>query len=350
MTTEPQPNQSSPEPSPTSRSTRQLTAPQSLRAAPKAPTQQVARAEVNDLIAALGDSGHPRHAEAVDLLIAMGAAAVPALCDVVGPDQPWLTVYRATEVLAQIGDGRATRPLINALKHQNANVRWGAVRALTQVGDVRALLALREVARSDQGRTSWGESVADAAQSALELLNRRSIWTQSLELVKLAVVSVIFLLSMALAFGVIGALRNELEQFGRYVPGQTELPTLVLPTPRPTATPRRPTAAAQPTNLPAATQAITGTALQVANVRPLPGTNNQPIGRINAGDEIIFLARTANDQWYLIRLGERRSPDSFIANPDGSGTGWVNRALVSPPAVEVPVQEPLPLTIPTATP
>ncbi|MCS6887390.1 MAG: SH3 domain-containing protein [Chloroflexus sp.] len=348
MTTEPQPNQSSPEPTPAPRPTRRLTASRLPRSAPPA-ERPVSRAEIDELIGALGDPNHPRHAEAVDALVKIGAAAVPALCAVIDPNQPWLAVYRATEALAQIGDGRATGPLIAALKHQNANVRWGAVRALTQVGDVRALLALREVARADQGRTSWGESVASAAQSALDLLSRRSIWAQSLELVKLAIVSVIFLLSVALAFGVIGTLRNELEQFGRYVPGQTELPTLVLPTPRPTATPRQPTPAANQTAAPVA-QPITGTALQVANVRPLPGTNNQPIGRINAGDEIIFLARTANDQWYLIRLGERRSPDSFIANPDGSGTGWVNRALVSPPAAEVPVQEPLPLTAPTATP
>ncbi|MGQ9612939.1 MAG: HEAT repeat domain-containing protein [Chloroflexus sp.] len=349
MTTEPQSNQSPPEPPPAPRPTRRLTVPTLPRAAAATSGQQVSRAEVNELITALGDANHPRHAEAVDALVALGATVVPALCAVLDPDRPWLTVYRATEALAQIGDGRATGPLIKVLKHPNANVRWGAVRALTQVGDVRTLFALRDVARSDQGRTTWGESVAGAAQSALELLNRRSIWAQSLELVKLAGVSVIFLLSMALAFGVIGTLRNELDQFGRYVPGQTELPTLVLPTPRPTATPRRPTPASQPTTLPA-TQVITGTALQVANVRPLPGTNNQPIGRINAGDEIIFLARTANDQWYLIRLGEQRSPDSFIANPDGSGTGWVNRALVSPPPTEVPIQEPLPLPAPTATP
>lgn len=346
MTTEPESNQSPPESLVAPRPTRRLTNPRLPRAATE---QHVSRADIDELIAALGDPTHARHAEAVDALVAIGAAAVPALCAVVGKQQPWLLVYRATEALAQIGDGRATGPLIAALKHPNANVRWGAVRALTQVGDVRALIALREVARSDQGRTSWGESVAGAAQSALELLSQRSIWVQSLELVKLAIVSVIFLLSVALAVGVISTLRTELEQFGRYVPGQTELPTLVLPTPRPTATPRRLTPAAnQPTAVPAA--AITGTALQVANVRPLPGTNNQPIGRINAGDEIIFIARTANGQWYLIRLGNQYSPDSYIANPDGSGTGWVNRALVSPPPEDVPIQEPLPVTVPTATP
>ncbi|ACL23110.1 HEAT repeat domain-containing protein [Chloroflexus aggregans] len=350
MTNEPQPNQSSPEPSPTSRETRRLTAPRLPRAAEPKASRTPSPSEIDELINALGDPNHPRHTVAVDELVAIGPAAVPALCAVVGPHQPWLTVYRATEVLAQIGDGRATGPLIAALNHQNANVRWGAVRALAQVGDVRALFALRKVVQTDQGRTSWGESVAGVAQSALDLLNRRSIWSQSLELIKLAIVSVIFLLSMALAFGVIGTLRNELDQFGRYVPGQTELPTLVLPTTRPTATPRPTLAANQTVGPQPTTQVITGTALQVANVRPLPGTNNQPIGRINAGDEIIFIARTANGQWYLIRLGNQRSPDSFIANPDGSGTGWVNQALVSPPSADVPVQEPLPVTVPTATP
>ncbi len=347
MTTEPQPNQP---PVENPRQTRRLTMPRMPRVDM---SPAISQAEIDELITALGDPGHPRHTGAVDALVAIGAPAVPALCAVIRPDQPWLTVYRAMEAVAQIGDGRATGPLIAALKHANANVRWGAVRALTQIGDVRALLALRQVARSDQGRTSWGESVADAAQSALELLRQRSIWSQSLELIKLAVVSVIFLLSAALAIGVITTLRSELERFGQYVPGQTELPTLVLPTPRPTATPRRPTPAANQTPVApelAASSVITGTALQVANVRPLPGTNNQPIGRINEGDQIIFLARTANGQWYLIRLGEQRSADSFIAHPDGSGTGWINRALVSPPPAELPVQEPLPLATPTVSP
>jgi hypothetical protein len=87
---------------------------------------------------------------------------------------------------------------------------------------------------------------------------------------------------------------------------------------------------------------------QDANVRPLPGTDNQPIGRVNLGDEVIFLARTANAQWFLIRLGEQRSNGSSISGPDGSG--WVNQALVSPPTAELPVQEPTPPVEASATP
>jgi hypothetical protein len=334
--------------------TRRLRPYRSGRSAP--PRDQIA-----SLVAALGDTGHPLHAVAVDELVEIGAPAVPQICDVIGPQQPWLTAYRAADAAGRIGDGRAAGPLMSALQHPNSNVRWSAVRALTTVGDLRAIFELRRVARNDQGRTSWGEPVAGAAQSALDQLSQRSVWGQSLELMKTAVTSVLMILALTLAFSVVSTARGEFDRFGLFIPGQTQLPQLVLPTLAPTATrPPQPTSGAAfaapdtttspvPTSVFGATSTITGTVQQASNVRPQPNTSNQPIGQVNKGDEVIFLARTASGQWYQIRLGRKAAPASHIDNPDGSGTGWVNRALVTPPTADLPVQEPVAIET-TATP
>ncbi|NTW01599.1 MAG: SH3 domain-containing protein [Oscillochloris sp.] len=318
------------------------------------------RDQIVNLVSALGDTGHPLHAVAVDELVEIGAPAVPLLCDVIGPQRSWLAAYRAADAAGRIGDGRASGALISALQHPNSNVRWSAVRALTTVGDVRAIFELRRVAQNDQGRTSWGEPVAGAAQSALDQLNQRSVWGQSVELIKTAVASVLMILALTLAFSVVSTVRNELDRFGLYIPGQTQLPQLVLPTLEPTATRQsQPTSEAQvlpeatanlePTSSFGSPSEITGTVLQVANVRSEPNTSNERIGQINQGDEVIFLACTSDSQWYLVRLASRSDAVSQIDNPDGSGTGWINRALVTTPQGDLPVQEPS-ATEPSLTP
>lgn len=334
------------------------------RARPPRPVPS--REQVASLINALGDSSHPLHAVAVDELVALGPAAVPALCEALDPARPWLTIYRAAEAAGRIGDGRAAGPLAQALQHPNSNVRWSAVRALAQIGDVRTLIELRGVARHDQGRTSWGEPVAGAAQSALAELGRRSVWGQSLELIKTAVTCVLMILALILAFSVVSRFRDELDRFGQVIPGQTQIPQFVLPTAAPTDEPAdapaaesaasalAPTVAAplvEPALAPtsaaiAASGLITGTVRQDANVRPLPSTANEPIGRVSFGDEVIFLARSANSQWYLVRLSAEGS--TAIRSPDGSG--WINQTLVSAPVGELPVQDPLiPEAVPTPT-
>ncbi|PDW04318.1 HEAT repeat domain-containing protein [Candidatus Viridilinea mediisalina] len=318
---------------------------------PRVPREQLAA-----LVEALGNSEHPLHANAVDELVAIGPAAVPALCNVLNAKQAWLSSYRAAEAAGRIGDGGATGALIQTLKHPNSNVRWSAVRALAQIGDVRALLELRRVAQNDQGRTSWGESVADAAQSALSQLGQRSVWGQSIELIKTAVVAVMMILSLALAFSVVSTLRDELDRFGRVIPGQTQLPALTLPTvaPEPTVAPVPtmapavvvdPTTASEPAAEPepqpageaAELATFTGTVLQGANIRPFPSTDNQPVGLVATGDEIVFLARTPGNDWYLIRLGAQHSDQSRIESADG--TGWISEALVTVPAGELPIRE-----------
>lgn len=308
---------------------------------------------LDDLIYALGDPTHPHHASAVDELTAIGPAAVPTLTSAIGPSQPWLGVYRAAEAAGRIGDGRAASALISALRHPNSNVRWSAVRALTQVGDVRAALELRRVAANDQGRTSWGESVAGAAQSALDELRRRSVWGQSVELVKTALTAVFMILALTLAFSVVQTVRDELDRFGLVIPGQTQIPQFTLPTSAPTTAPTaRPTLAALPGSTGAAAAPtddtaadgeaapveLLGTIQQSANVRPFPNTDNEPIGRLNQGDQVRILARSANGQWLRIALLDPATSAAALNNPDGSGTGWVNQALVNVPPGDIPVE------------
>lgn len=340
------------------RLTRRLPAARTRRIKPYRPNRPAPpREHIAALVAALGDTSHPLHASAVDELAEIGPPAVPAICEALGPNQPWLTAYRAAEAAGRIGDGRAAGPLIQALRHPNSNVRWSAVRALTQVGDVRAALELRRVANSDQGRTSWGEPVAGAAQSALEQLGQRSVWGQSLELIKTAVTCVLMILALTLAFGVVATLRDELDRFGRVIPGQTQIPQFTLPTVAPSAE-RAPAASGlQPTlAVPTAeaatsepvldiTNPITATVLQVGNVRPFPGTNNQPLSQLNAGDEVVVLGQNDNGQWLLVRLADESA--TGIPNPDGSATGWINRALVSSLEEEAPVVTPVPTPTPS---
>ncbi len=324
------------------RLTRRLPTTRARRPRPYRPGRALPpREHMLSLVEALGDPSHPSHPTAVDELVEIGAPVVPLICEQMSAQGSWLTVYRACEVAGRIGDGRAAGPLLSALKHPNSNVRWSAVRALMMVGDVRAIFELRRIAQHDQGRTSWGEPVAGAAQSALDQLSQRSVWGQSVELVKTAVTSVLMILALTLAFSVVSTVRAEWDRFGVYVPGQTELPTVVLPTPEPAALVPAPTSEPTPTMMaPTPTVVVSGTVLQISFVRPQPNTNNNPIGQLNQGDAIIFLGRTANSQWYLVRLGDRVNSASRIDNPDGSGTGWINAALVSAPDGNLPVQEP----------
>jgi hypothetical protein len=339
-----------------SRSTRQLTttAPTpSKRAVAQAATAAL-RDRITSLIAALGDPANPLHHQAVDDLVAIGAAAVPALNDALSPTRAWLTVYRAAEALGQIGDGRAAGPLLEALRHPNSNVRWSAVRALAVVGDARALLELRRVAREDQGKTSWGEAVGGAAQSVLDQMQSHNRLLRGADLIKTAVACVLMLVALILAWSVVNALRAELRQVGReVVPADIAAP--LVPTAQPTAEDEVALAQEAPTAEPtveapaAFSTIISGTALLTGNVRARPTRDGQRIGGISEGDEIVFLAATLDRNWYRIQLGERHAAASRIDSDDG--TGWVSRSLLSEPQGEVPVEEtPEPQPEPTQQP
>lgn len=345
--------------------TRQLPAVSPAPAARRA-EERAARAATREriatLVAALGDPSNPLHQGAVDDLIGIGEPAVPALNEALGPNRPWLMAYRAAEALGQIGDGRAAGPLLEALHHPNSNVRWSAVRALAVVGDARALLELRRVARDDRGKTSWGESVAGAAQSALNHMQSQNMLLRGADLIKTAVACVLMLVALILAWKIVGDLRVELRRVGFdtvdasvFAPAPTAAP---LPTDAPSAGAANPQsqAAPAPTAAPlvASTDILTGTVRATGNVRGEPRVSrDNVVGSVTEGDEIVFLATTSDGQWYRVRLSERHASGSKITND--TGTGWVNRSLLSSPSGTVPIEEPPaptaePATEPTAAP
>ncbi len=292
---------------------------------------------VRELINALGDPNHPQHAQAVSELVAIGPPAVAALGAALGPDRPWLTSYRAAEALAQIGDGRASGPLINALRHPNSNVRWSVVRALAEVGDTRTLWALRRVAHEDRGKTSWGESVADTAQLALDRLQSRSALLRFSEPVKTALVFVAMFAAVLFAADRVQAVIAELRRD--------------VPAPSAAYSPSTATAAGGE-NLAGGTATATAAASQTAaattttgpnvgtvragtgNVRSSPALGDNIIGLVNGGDQVIFLGSSGD--WYLIRLGDKKSDSSHIRG----GEGWVSRIVVNEPAAPVPTTRP----------
>jgi hypothetical protein len=274
------------------------------------------------LIGALGNPAHPQHAQALDDLVAHGRAAVPALVGALRAEHPWLTAYRAAEALGAIGDGRATGALLRALYHPNSNVRWSAVRAVTQVDDPRARRALRRVAQDDDGRTTWGESVAETAEQALLQMQARSAVRRLREPIMTALYVVAMLIAVLVAEARVEVVRTEL---GRVVP----VPTAVaVRRPVPTVTPQAQAVAQKPV---VATAPSTGTVLAaMANVHSAPGAENQVIGQVHAGDRLIFLSQ--HGDWFLVRLEESMSPDSSLPGD----AGWISRVAVSVPSQPVP--------------
>ncbi|MBC8159959.1 MAG: HEAT repeat domain-containing protein [Roseiflexaceae bacterium] len=319
------------------------------------------RERIVTLVAALGDPAHPLHHHAVHDLVTIGDPAVSALNEALNPRRPWLASFRAAEALGQIGDGRATSPLIEALRHPNSNVRWGAVRALAVLGDARAMFDLRRVARDDRTKTTWGEPVAGAAESALEQMQSQNVLFRSAELIKTALACVAMLVALVVAGSLFSSLRNDLDAIGKDPIDTAALFAVVTPTVDPRA---EPTVEAQPTEaatqeptltpaapavaLPEASSVVSGTVLTAANVRAEPTSEREnKIGTVSPGDTIVFLASTADAKWYRVQLGDQVRTSSRIESADG--TGWIIATLLSVPASELPVEATISVALP-ATP
>lgn len=315
--------------------------PPTEKAAQPSPRKRVSEERIAVLIQALGDPQHPLHLEAEEELVEIGAPAVPALIAALHEDRPWLMSYRAAEALGQIGDGRASGPLIQTLNHPNSNVRWSAVRALAQVGDTRAMLPLRRVARYDRGKTSWGESVAAAAQAALEQMQSRSALWRLGDPTKTAILFALALAAVIIAVSKIGELRAELQ-------GTTPLAQYVTPV-LPTATPPEDgegggeTQTGQEGEVGAETGAVTpttglatstpspqaGIRLAVrenSNVRAGPGVDHRVLGQVLRGQTVTVLGISGD--WYLITYD------------DGQSRGWIYRGLLEQPDRPVPTVAP----------
>jgi hypothetical protein len=272
-------------------------------------------------------------------LVEIGTPAVGMLSAALQPDRPWLTSYRSAEALAQIGDGRASGALIGALRHPNSNVRWSVVRALAEVGDTRTLWALRRVAADDRGKTSWGESVSETAQLALDRLQSRSALLHFSEPIKTALVFVAMFAALLFAGDRVQAVMSELR---RDVPPPALIAAVDATE---TATPEAEAGAGVDVT---ATPEITATAEAAApagvitatvraasgNVRSAPELGNNVVGFVNEGDELVFIGSSGD--WYLVRLGEKVSQRSYIR----PGEGWVSRIVVNEPSQPVPPAAP----------
>lgn len=294
------------------------------------------------LVQALGDPDNPGHIQAAEELVTLGSNALPALVTALHPDNPWLMSYRAAEVLGEIGDRQATQPLIDALNHPNSNVRWSVVRSLSVVGNTRALLALRRIARDDRSKTTWGESIAGVAQSAIDQMQTVNITVKVVELLKTAVSTIILLLALVLAYNVFDRVRGEISNVG--------VDTAPVPTVSQDEAVAPPTDNTEPTATVIATQSalgdIPGIIINPGNVRSQPAIQaNNVVGQVVIDDEIFYLATTPDRSWFKIKLGSKRSATSSIGSPDGSG--WINMALVVAPAVELPIED---MQIPTRVP
>jgi len=279
-------------------------------------------------IAALGDPSHPEHAEAASTLIAFGSRAVPPLIDALESDGPWLTTYRAAEALGQIGDRRATGPLIHALHHPHSNVRWSAIWALAAVGDSRALWALRRVAGTEASRTSWGEPVADTAALAVTQLETRSALGLLAEPIKTALLLVVLFGALLFADNRLAAALAELRRDAPARTWVTSVETIITPEQYAAAADCSRTTttfdmgagrAASPS------QPLGSVQVAALNVRARPWIGDNTIGLVHAGDALVILGIC--EDWYWVRLGDTRAPASKITG----GEGWVSRVVLGTP-------------------
>jgi HEAT repeat protein len=94
---------------------------------------------VEPLIAALKDEVERVRKAAAETLVKIGAPAVEPLIAAWRDSSNWHVRQAAVGALGQIGDARAVKPLIGALKNRDEYMRKAAAWALGQIGDPRAV-------------------------------------------------------------------------------------------------------------------------------------------------------------------------------------------------------------------
>jgi hypothetical protein len=163
------------------------------------------------------------------------------------------------------------------------------------------------------------------------------------------------LVALIIAWEIVGNLRAELRQVG-HEPVDPGVVAPLVPSTAQTAdtfqqqpqTQEEPTPLATPLPTLQAIAELTGTVRVTGNVRAFPVQNqNNRIGGVTEGDEVIFLSRTPDGLWYRVRLGQRHANGSAINDPDGNENGWVSGSLLVEPPADVPVEQ---VALPTAEP
>jgi HEAT repeat protein len=100
----------------------------------------------------------------------IGVGAVPDLLGALRGRNRWERLH-AAKVLGHIKDGRAIRPLVEALHDDDAGVRWQAVRALATFG-AAALPALCAVLQTEPVT----RRMADGAGRVLRRIAHHDMW------------------------------------------------------------------------------------------------------------------------------------------------------------------------------
>ncbi|MGC9024284.1 MAG: HEAT repeat domain-containing protein [Chloroflexia bacterium] len=260
------------------------------RPAPPLPGEE----EIARRIVLLGRPEDPAHGRALDELVVFGRPAVPALIEALYSDN-WVQAFRAGQALGLIGDRRAVKHLKRLLHHPNSNVRWGAAEALGRIRSRWARPALRRLL-DDESRTSWGETVGEAAERAIASIDQT--WVSRL----VNAFGVLFYLALCVAV-VYFAFRVVRQEFSH--------------PPEPTAVP--PPTVIVPTETPLPTPTLNGT----AHVRQWP--NGPLIGDLHEGDEILIYAGrlVEGEWWYLIRLTKVNHPATTSELLLEGRYGWV---------------------------
>ena len=101
--------------------------------------------------------------QAKDQLVALGAAAIPAVLNCLNGRYPAHQRAMAAQVLGDIGDRQAVSALINKLRDPEMLVRGFSAEALGKIGDRRAVGSLRAMLKNDKE----AEMVKSYAQGAL---------------------------------------------------------------------------------------------------------------------------------------------------------------------------------------
>jgi len=279
---------------------------------PAASEEEIAR-----WVALLARPEDPSHGRAVDELVVIGQPAVPILLAALHSDS-WVQVFRATEALGLIGDRRAVRHLTRLLRHPNSNVRWGVAEALGRIQSRWARGALRRSAQSDENRTSWGETVAEAAQRAVASIDET--WVSRL----IHVFQILFYMALCIivVYAAFYIVRQALEQRASFIPTPTATATATA-----TAT-NTPTATPLPTFIPI--PAVIG---DTANVRDRPDTTSETtiMGVLHQGDEVLIHGGrmdSDNTWWYFITLAKINNPTTQSEILETGAYGWVHSSLV----------------------
>lgn len=276
---------------------------QARRPVPPPPSEE----EIARWVILLGRPEDPAHGRALDELVVIGRPAVPALIEALYSDH-WVQAFRAGQALGLIGDLRAVKHLRRLLNHPNSNVRWGAAEALGRIRSRWARPALRRLL-DDESRTSWGETVGEAAERAIASIDQT--WVSRL----VNAFGVLFYLALCVAV-VYFAFRVVRQEFSHPPEPTTEpSPTVVVPTETP---PPTPTSTPVPLFVP-----IPATINGTAHVRQWP--NGPLIGDLHEGDEILIYAGrlVEGEWWYLIRLTKVNHPATTSELLLEGRYGWV---------------------------